>query len=221
MKKKNKKINIKNIIKFILLLSILLISIFFIINLKITNIYIKGNTYYSDQDIIDKASLRNYPNTFIYNTLVIKYKLEKDLYISNVKVSKKGLTKVYIEVEETYPLFYNTSSNLTVMSNLSVNNNVVYPTLINYVPDTIYLEFIESMKKIDKDILNRISEIKYDPNDVDDRRFLLTMNDGNFVFINIIRFNNLNMYQKLITKLMGKKGILYLDSGEYFKIIED
>ena len=65
------------------------------------------------------------------------------------------------------------------MSNLSVNNNVVYPTLINYVPDTIYLEFIESMKKIDKDILNRISEIKYDPNDVDDRRFLLTMNDGN------------------------------------------
>ena len=53
MKKKNKKINIKNIIKFILLLSILLISIFFIINLKITNIYIKGNTYYSDQDIID------------------------------------------------------------------------------------------------------------------------------------------------------------------------
>ena len=107
------------------------------------------------------------------------------------------------------------------MSNLSVNNNVVYPTLINYVPDTIYLEFIESMKKIDKDILNRISEIKYDPNDVDDRRFLLTMNDGNYVYININRFNNLNMYQKLITKLMGKKGILYLDSGEYFKIIED
>ena len=198
MNKKNKKINIKNVIKFILILSILFVLIFFITKLKITNIYIKGNTYYSDQEIIDIASLRDYPNTFIYNTLVIKHKLEKDLYISNAKVSKKGLTKVYIEVEETYPLFYNESSNLTVMSNLSVNNNVVYPTLINYVPDTIYLEFIESMKKIDKDILNRISEIKYDPNDVDDRRFLLTMNDGNYVYININRFNHLNMYQKLI-----------------------
>ncbi|MBQ8234766.1 MAG: FtsQ-type POTRA domain-containing protein, partial [Bacilli bacterium] len=92
MKKKNKKINIKNVIKFILILSILFVLIFFITKLKITNIYIKGNTYYSDQEIIDIASLRDYPNTFIYNTLVIKHKLENDLYISNAKVSKKGLT---------------------------------------------------------------------------------------------------------------------------------
>ena len=73
---------------------------------------------------------------------------------------------------------------------------------------------------VDLDVLERISEIKYDPNDVDSERFLLFMNDGNYVYLTLDRFNNVNSYIDIIKKFGSKKGILYLDSGEYFKVLK-
>ena len=70
------------------------------------------------------------------------------------------------------------------------------------------------------DVFERISSIKYDPNDVDSGRFLLSMRDGNYVYLSINKFTNINNYIKIIRKFENKKGILYLDSGEYFKVME-
>ena len=61
-----------------------------------------------------------------------------------------------------------------------------------------------------------MSEIEYKPNDVDQERFLIFMNDGNYVYINIKKFQNLNKYLDMLKSFDDKKGILYLDSGEYF-----
>ena len=47
------------------------------------------------------------------------------------------------------------------------------------------------------------------------------MNDGNYVYITINKLPNINNYVNIIKEFNGKKGILYLDSGEYFKIMED
>ena len=44
------------------------------------------------------------------------------------------------------------------------------------------------------------------------------MNDGNEVYITSKRTNLLNKYLEIVTKLDNKKGILYLDSGNYFEI---
>ena len=46
------------------------------------------------------------------------------------------------------------------------------------------------------------------------------MNDNNLVYININKMNNLNKYVDIVKKLNNKKGILYLDSGNYFEIKE-
>lgn len=98
------------------------------------------------------------------------------------------------------------------------------PILINYVPNTIYDLFFEKMSQIDQDILDKISEIKYDPNTVDEERFYLTMNDGNYVYLTLEGFEKINKYNDIyldiIDKYEKKVGILYLDSGEYFKIME-
>ena len=64
----------------------------------------------------------------------------------------------------------------------------------------------------------KISEIKYDPNTIDEDRFFLYMNDGNYVYITLTKIELLNKYNHAITKLEGKKGTLYLDSGNYFEI---
>ena len=107
------------------------------------------------------------------------------------------------------------------MDGQEVDDKFMVPTLINYVPNIKYNELIDKMKNIENDVLIRISEIKYDPNEVDDSRFFLSMNDGNYVYINIGRFENINNYIDIIKKFDNKKGILYLDYGNSFTIIED
>ena len=99
-----------------------------------------------------------------------------------------------------------------------LNNVVVIPTLINYVPENIEASFIKEFNKIDSNVISMISEIEYSKNTYDDKRFLLYMNDGNEVYITISRVDLLNKYIDIVKKLNNKKGILYLDSGNYFEI---
>ena len=92
------------------------------------------------------------------------------------------------------------------------------PTLINYVPDTLYTRLIDTLKKIDVNVVQLISEIEYQPwksNDVmiDETRFFLRMNDGNSVYVNLINMEKLNTYIEIYASLEGKQGILYLDSS--------
>ena len=74
------------------------------------------------------------------------------------------------------------------------------------------------MKKVKPEIKDKISQIEYTPNDYDKQRFLLYMNDGNKVYVTITRFNLINKYNDIYPTLGGKKGILYLDSGNHFEI---
>ena len=46
------------------------------------------------------------------------------------------------------------------------------------------------------------------------------MKDGNEVYITLNKINELNNYTKIKRQLGDKKGILYLDSGNYFEIKE-
>ena len=224
-KKKNsnkKKLNKKRFFTFLAILFLIILAIYYVFNVKITNIYIKGNRILTDQEIIDIASIQDYPSSISNMSYKIEKRLESNMYIYSAKVSKKGaLKRVYIEVEENYPLFYYLPENKTVLYNEDrVDSNYKAPTLINVVPNTIYSKFISKLKKIDVDILSRISEIEYKPNDVDQERFLLVMNDGNYVYLNLSKFLNLNKYIDMMKSFPNKNGILYLDSGEYFDVFE-
>ena len=190
-----------------------------IIKTPISNIYISGNSTLKDQDIIELAGLENYPSTIENSSFIIKNKLKKSNMIIDVKVYKKRLTKVYIEVVENRPLFYNSNTNKTVMLDKTEQSlEQSTPYLLNYIPDTIYDKFIEAMTKINIDVLNRISEIQYSPNEVDERRFYLAMDDGNYVYLTLNTFDKINNYVNIVKQFNNKKGILYLDSGEYFEI---
>ena len=94
------------------------------------------------------------------------------------------------------------------------------PILINDVNEETLTKFINKYKDIDKEIKMQISEIEYLPNDIDKERFLFTMNDGNYVYITIYKTLAINEYNKILPNLEGKKGILYLDSGNYFEILK-
>lgn len=212
---------------------ILLLILFFIFYLfsqifsfPIRNIYVKGNTLFSDQEIIEMVSLENYPSYFSYTKSQLERKLEKNTYIKNAIVKKKRLKEIYIEIEENTPLFYDESKEKTVLKDKTlVDAKFSTPILLNYIPDTLYDKFIENIISIDSNIIDRISEIKYDPNEVDEERFLFMMNDGNYVYITLNKMDKINNYIEIMREVLAKydtdKGILFLDEGEYFEVFKE
>lgn len=221
-KKRKLKLKFKAVLILFVFIILFMIIILSLLSRPITNIYVSGNKSLNDQEIIDIAGLSDYPSTVKNMSVVIAKRLEKNIYIKKANVNKKKLTKVYIEIEENIPLFYNVSVDKTLLyDGKEVSGSLDCVALINYIPDTIYTEFISEMKKVNEEILGRMSEIKYDPNDVDVERFLVLMSDGNYVYLTLNDFNKINSYVSIIKNFEAKKGILYLDSGEYFKILEN
>ena len=224
-KKGNKKIiRIKffNIFLFLTFVLIIVGSVYKIANLKITNIYIKNNYYLTDLEIIETAKIKDYPSTFQNSCKKIEKRLEKNPLIKTAKVKKTYFTRVYIDIEENPLLFYDVNiSKIVLKDGTTFSGNYDVPTLINQVPNKVYKKMITKFALINPDILDNISEIKYDPDSVDKERFLLTMSDGNYVYITLSKCSNINNYLKYIKEFNNKKGILYLNSGEYFKIMEN
>ena len=217
-KKRRKKLNKKRVF-FSLFFIFILIFIIKTLSTNITNIYIIGNNYYSDQEIIDIAKLTEYPNSITNISYIVKKRLEKDKYILNAKVKKNLLlNKIYINIEENYPLFYYLETNKTILyDGTKIDDTNCDRIVINSVPDKYFDKLIEKTKEINIDILNRVSEIKYEPLERIDDRFVLYMTDGNYVSITLKKFNTLNKYLDIVKYIDSEsKGIIKLDSGQYF-----
>ena len=219
-KTKKRKLKMRNVFIFFIVVFIVLAIMSLLSTIKIKSIVVKNNSFYSDWQIIKLAGLDEYPKTFSNFSSTIEKRLTKNSFITEAKVSKKWFTIVTIEVKENLPLYYYVPNSKTVLSDKKeIYENFSVPTVINYIPDKIYKDFIAEMNNIDYSILTRMSEIKYDPNEVDEERFLITMNDGNYVYLTLDKYNKIDKYLEIIKKFDNKKGILYLDSGEYFKIL--
>ncbi len=217
--KKKRKIKVKNLLLLFLFVIAILFALAMLTDVKINNIVVKNNELYSDWEIIEIAELDDYPSSLKTLSLSIEKKLEKNVYIKKAKVIRPSLTKVVIEVEENLPLFYYLPKDKTILTDESeVDDNFPVPTVINYVPDKIYSKLLKAISEVDYNIVKRISEIMYDPNEVDEGRFYLTMNDGNGVYLTLNKFTRIDNYLDIIKEFDNKKGILYLDSGEYFEV---
>ncbi len=220
--RKKRKLNIKRTLFSLVVLFLFGMVIKWVIGIPIKNIYIYNNQLLSDQEIIELAKIETYPSTFKNLSFMIESRLKENKYIKDVKVTKKKLTEVHIEVFENYPLFINRLTNKTVLlDGTTVDEVFPVPTLINIVPDTKYQVLMEKMALLDREILSRISEIEYAPNEVESNRFLFYMNDGNYVYLTLEKFPSINSYVDIIKNFENKKGILYLDYGNHFTIIDN
>lgn len=209
-------------VKFLVVILILYIILFLgykLFTAKIKNIFTLNNNYLTDQEVIDESGLRNYPSFLLTTKYKIKKNLLKNSLIKEAKIKKKLWGIIYIEISEYEPLFIYQDKVILDNGTKIDNNDYILPILINDVNEEILTKFINKYKDIDKEIKMQISEIEYLPNDIDKERFLFTMNDGNYVYITIYKTLAINEYNKILPNLEGKKGILYLDSGNYFEIL--
>lgn len=220
MKKQKKKKRLRKGRLFFLL--ILLFGLLFLatkyINIPIRNIVIEGNNYLSNMEIIEIAKLEDYPSILNTYSFDIKKRLKKNPYIKNVKVIKV-FRKVKIKIEENKVLYINKETNEKVTLNNKINDNKILcaPYLSNEVPDKKLNLFNENMNEVNKDILCKMSEIYYDPNDIDDNRIRVIMNDNNIVYLTINKINKINKYDTILESIGKQDGIINLDYGDYFE----
>ena len=214
-----KRINLKKLIISLLIIICILLVVDYMIHKPIKNIYITGNSIVSDKEIIKLAKLDNYPpyiNTYMID---IKKNLLKNKYIENVQIKRSKFSKIYLDIEEYKPIcIYD--DKLVLSSKEKVDNvyNIDYIPYITNNIDSIYDKFVTKFSQVDPSILLKVSHIEYTPNEVDNERFLLYMVDSNYVYITLSKIEKINKYNSIVSKLENKKGIIYLDSGDYVEI---
>lgn len=218
-KVKKKKLKIGRVIIVFLIFLIIIFLMIIISKLPVMGFYISGNTYYTDSEILSITTLDEYPSFLFTNSININSKIKNNEIIDSIKIKKTLDLKFKVLVKEKKILFYdlNEKKSITATGEKIKFYDENSPVMINTISNKkIYNNFISKMNKIDTDILKNISEIKYDPNEIDDERFFISMNDGNYVYVTLSKFSNINNYTKISRTLGEKNGILYLDYGNYF-----
>ncbi len=215
-----------NPLKFLSFIAFIIICYFltmYLLDIKTKNIVVLNNNYYSDEKIIETSGIENYPKFLSLNTNKIKKKLLKLDLIENVTIKKKWNFVLELTIKEKKILYLVRSENKYRLSDnklYDLDDVLSVPTLINYIPESNEKKFVNAFKNIDNNIISMISEIEYSKTSYDSDRFLLYMNDGNMVYVTTTKLKSLNKYVDIVSKLENKKGILYLDSGNYFEIKE-
>ena len=223
---KKRKLKVFNFLIVLLVLTGLFFGVYLLTKVPIKNIVIKNTTYLNDDYILELSGLKNYPSFLLTSSRKVEKKLKQSNYIKSSHLKKKLGFIVELDIDENRPLFYNTNNNKYVLGDESEINeddicrNFRVPRLLNYVPDKKYKKFISGMHNIKEDTLSKISDIEYKPNDYDKDRFLLYMDDGNVVYLTLTKFKMINHYNDVLKQLENHRGILYLDNGNHFKIME-
>lgn len=222
IKVKKRKLKIKRILICLLSLILLVLISYFFSKLPIRNIYIVGNNMLSDKEVIELAGISDYPSFLTTFSDDIENKIESNIYVKDVVVKKRFYNKLYIYVTEKKVLCLYDDKLLLEDGNYTSDSFEYYnyPILLSDIID-IKDRFTSEFSLVNEDILLKISEIEYVPNDVDSERFSLKMNDGNLVYITLTKIEKINKYNSIYSSLDGKKGIIYLDSGDYVEVKEE
>ncbi len=218
-KRKKRKLRVGRLFLLLLIIGAISFACFKFIDIPIRSIIIKGNNVLTDNEIIKQAGLEDYPSYFSVLSIVVKNKLKKNPYIEEVKVSK-GILNVKITVKEKKVLYIKSDTNekVTIDGVIKDKKLVCAPYLLENVPEKKQARFIKAMNKIDADILCQMSQIKYDPNEIDNDRYYVFMNDGNSVYLTVNKFDKINKYNTILENVGKQNGTLYLDYGDYFEV---
>lgn len=218
-RKKRKKLKAKNILLFLLII-LLLIGIFYVLSLiKVRTYYVYNNNYLSDNEVLKELRLNKDTSFITINTPQLKLNAKKSKLIKDVSIKRTLDLEIKVNIKEYRMLFYDSINKKTVIEN---GKSIDYldtdiPVLINKVDDkAVYDNLVKKMNKINLKTSNMISEITYSPNGIDKERFLFSMNDGNYVYVTLTKLSKINEYKSIIESVENKKGILYLDYGNYF-----
>lgn len=218
-KRKKRRLRIGRLFFVLILFFGICFLIYKYVDIPILSIDIKGNKILTDNEVIKQAGLENYDSFFGNVSLLIKNRLKKNFYIKDASVTKGFLSvKIKIKEEKILYIIKDTNEKVSLTQKNKDNKEICVPALINEVPKEKLNGFNKAMSKINNNVLCKISEIKYDPNDIDKDRYFAYMDDGNGVYLTVNKFKKINNYDTILENIGRQNGILYLDYGDYFKV---
>lgn len=232
-KKVRRRLNIKRVFILALIIGLIFYGCSELLKVNVENIVVSGNDYVSSSTIIKKAGLTNSVSYISFSSKEVCSKVSELSLINTCKVKRGFDWKITIEVTENKPLFYYLPQKQLALSSgkfIEEANTYGVPTLINSVPEEILKEFTSGLSDIKSDIIRSISEIEYTPSTnnngtyIDEERFMLSMNDGNIVYINNRHLSVLNSYTKIYASIGDKKGYYNFDcdfNNYYFKAFDE
>ncbi len=218
-RRKRKKLKIKSVLIFLAAILIVVGIIYLITFIKVRSFYVYNNVYLTDEEVLKELKLNKKSSFLLTNTPLEKTIIKNNKFIKDVKLHKTLDLEIKVDITEYKMLYYDKKNGKTVIENGEkidyLDNNI--PVLLNEITDeNVYKTFVRKMNKVNYKTLQMISEITYSPNGIDKERFLLSMNDGNYVYVTSTKLAKINEYRSIINSVENKKGILYLDYGNYF-----
>ena len=224
-----RKLNLKRVFFLVCFLLIVFLVVKFSLKIKVKEIYVDGNKFVTDKDIINSSGLDK--NTFFlkFSARKVCNEVVKNPFIETCKIKRDLSFAVRIVVTENAPVLLYFPESKVILSNgdkVNLDSQYGIPTLISVVPEEVLDKFIVGLNNVNSDIIRSVSEIEYAPSVnnkgeyIDKERFMLSMNDGNIVYINIRNIEVLNNYTKIYASIGDKKGYYNLDSdfeNYYFK----
>lgn len=219
--KKRRVFKVKNILLLLFLFLGIVGLVYYGVTMPVKNVYIKGNYILSDGEIMKISALDKYPSFLLTSSKSIRDKIIKNSYVKDVKISKKFGNVIEVNILEYSAVF--SFEDKIILSNGKIIPNTYnlsdVPILLNMIDDFSLLKRTAiKFGGVDANVLRQISEVEYQPVEVDEDRFLLYMNDGNLVYITLTKINKINKYNQIRDKLDGHMGIIYLDAGDYVEL---
>lgn len=215
-------------VNLIILFFIIFVVYFFIPQSQVKDIVVVGNKSIDSQEILNIANIKINDKLPTIHPTLIKSRLEDNEIIKRAYIKKDLVTqKVYIQISEVSGLYYYENNNgiylVDVENKIQRLNNadVNFPKFVDFF--NVKHEYIEDitreLAKVKPSVLSQISEISYAPTKTFLNRFLLKMNDRNYIYMlsnNVA--HKLNYYQELRRVIPKDNPVdVFLENADYYK----
>ena len=221
--------------RLIFYLSIFFILISIIIYLQsplshIKTIAVKGNSFVTNQEVIDKSELQTDMNIWTIDENKVERSIRELAVVDSVKVTRKIPWTIEIEVSEYERVGYikNGDEFFPILGNGNTLQAVEKPNgdaplILDFTDDAYLNRMTKELTNLPKNILNLISEIHWNPEEENPNKITLYMNDGFIVSGTIRDFaEKMQVYPSITAQLdPNEKGIIHIGVGAYFEKLED
>lgn len=194
----------------------------------IKTISVTGNSFLTDEAVINQSGLATDMNIWTINKSTIKSEISENPVVESVEVDKELPWTIKIQLKEHDLVGYikKESSFFPILGNGKTldtlgkrNFNGDAPLLLDFTEEDYLHSMTGELKKLPDSIINLISEVHWKPTDENKYKILLYMNDGFVVSGTIKDFaEKIEVYPSIVSQLeSGSKGIIHIGVGVYFE----
>lgn len=189
---------------------------------KVKSISVKNN-YYLETDYIKKLSGLTLENRYY---LVIDYFVEKKLEESDlikkatVKHKDQGVIEIDIEEETPFGYRYLEEGEILLTSGKAVPLKSEYLDIIAKVPyvdgfdtEEQLVRIAKAFQKVDRSVIESISEVSQYPMSYDENTLRLFMRDGNNFFASYYSLETINSYNEIASDFVDSGHCIYSDDS--------